>query len=125
MAQVHPPLAGIRPMTPGEHAELEVLQTLAEGLPAACTLFHGVDWAAAGPVHDRHGELDVVVVNAAGDVAVLEVKAGTVSLGEEGIFKRYGTQTRDVSRQAAPYSRTYETLSPLSAASAVCRTRQT
>lgn len=101
MAQVHPPLAGLRAMSPGEHAELEVLQTLAEGLSAAYTLFHGVDWAAAGPVHDRHGELDVVVVNAAGDVAVLEVKAGTLYLGEDGVFKRYGGQTRDVSRQAA------------------------
>jgi hypothetical protein len=101
MANVHPPLAGLRPMTPGEHAEVEVLQTLAAGLSAAYTLFHGVDWATAGPVHDRHGELDVVVVNAAGDVAVLEVKAGTVSMSEAGIFKRYAAGTRDVARQAA------------------------
>lgn len=100
MAQVHPPLAGIRPMSPGEHAELEVLKSLAEGLSSAYTLFHGVNWAAAGPVHDRHGELDVVVVNAAGDVAVLEVKAGVLSFGDEGVFKRYGAGTKNVGRQA-------------------------
>ncbi|WP_157270113.1 nuclease-related domain-containing DEAD/DEAH box helicase [Azohydromonas aeria] len=100
MVQVHPPLESIRPLSPGEHAEFQVLQTLARGLPQAYALFHGVNWAEARPGADLHGEIDIVVVNDAGDVALLEVKAGTVSMDEQGIFKRYGASTKDVTRQA-------------------------
>ena len=100
MAKVHPPLASIRPASAGEYAEYEILKTLAEGLPDAYELFHGVHWATVHVGRDRHGELDIVVVNSAGDVAVLEVKAGKVLLSEQGVFKRYGAQSKDVGQQA-------------------------
>lgn len=99
MAQVHPPLQSIRPMTPGEHAELAILTLLAQGLGNAYELFHGVNWTSVQPGHDLHGELDIVVVNSAGDVALLEVKSGEVFLNGQGAFKRYGAATKDVGRQ--------------------------
>ena len=101
MADVTPPLDTIRPATPGEHEELEQLRRLAAGLSPAYHLFHGVDWAQARPQGDQHGELDVVVVNQAGDVAVLEVKSGEVQLGPQGVHKRYQGQLKDLGRQAA------------------------
>jgi hypothetical protein len=88
-------------MTPGEHAELAILQTLADGLPGDYELFHGVGWADLRPGRDLHGEIDIVVVNRAGDVALLEVKAGDVMVNESGVFKRYGGQTKSVSWQVA------------------------
>ena len=100
MAIVIPPLSEIRPTSAGEYAEKAILETLASGLPQAYTLFHGVRWAEVSPAYDRHGELDVVVVNSAGDVAVLEIKAGDLSITQDGVFKRYGAENKDIVRQA-------------------------
>ena len=99
MAIVTPPLSEIRPTSAGEYAEKAILETLASGLPRAYTLFHGVRWAEVSPAYDRHGELDVVVVNSAGDVAVLEIKAGDLSMTQDGVFKRYGAENKDIVRQ--------------------------
>ncbi len=101
MASVTPPLHTLRPATPGEHLEVEVLARLANGLPDAYALVHGVDWAQSRPSGDRFGELDIVVVNAAGDVAVLEVKAGEVHGRDGALYKRYGTEEKDVTRQVS------------------------
>lgn len=100
-APVTPPLHSIRPTTPGEHAELDVLRQLAEGLPAQYELFHSIDWTLAEPQGDRHGELDIVVLNEAGDVALLEVKAGEVQFSPGGLTKQYGGADKDIGRQAA------------------------
>lgn len=99
MAIVHPPLSCIRPASAGEYAELDILTKLAESLPDAYTLFYSVSWASQHAARDQHGELDIIVVNSAGDVALLEVKAGAVTLNENGIFKRYGGEDKDVVRQ--------------------------
>nr|WP_295080759.1 AAA family ATPase [uncultured Roseateles sp.] len=99
MAIVIPALSCIHPTSPGEYVELEMLQLLADGLPDAYTLFHGVHWASVSAAYDRHGELDIVIVNSAGDVALLEIKAGELSLSPGGIFKRYGAEQKDVTRQ--------------------------
>lgn len=100
MAKVIPPLSCIRPTSAGEYSELAVLESLSVGLSDAYTLFHSVDWATAHANHDKHGELDIVVVNGGGDVALLEIKAGTLAVGEVGIFKRYGGENKDIVRQS-------------------------
>lgn len=100
MAKISPPLSSIRPTSAGEYAELDVLRRLADGLSDDFHLFHSVHWSVSGAQGDAHGQLDVVVVNRAGDVAVLEIKAGALELGEEGIVKRYGSGTKNVLRQA-------------------------
>lgn len=100
MAQVHPPLSTIRPNSAGEHAEVEILTRLATGLSERYTLFHSVDWTVANGHHDSHGELDIVVVNDAGDIALLEVKAGELTAESTGLTKRYGGESKLVSQQA-------------------------
>jgi hypothetical protein len=82
LAHFHPSLPPRRAFTAGDHAELAVLRPLEDGLSDAYTLFHSVDWTdavGADPHADaRHGEVDIVIVNQAGDVMQLEVKAGVV-----------------------------------------------
>ncbi|MFM2066414.1 MAG: hypothetical protein RLZZ584_1323, partial [Pseudomonadota bacterium] len=98
-ARVHPPLDRIRPTSAGAYAEREVLVALARGLDERFQLFHGVDWVVSGPAADRHGELDIVVVNDAGDVALLEVKAGALTHDGHTLRKTYGAGSRDVEQQ--------------------------
>ena len=74
----------------GERAELDVLQRLERGLSAAYTLFHSVDWSRAAGALEQHGEVDIVAVNQAGDVLLMEVKAGHLEFLPDGIFKTYG-----------------------------------
>lgn len=100
MAKVNPPIAEIRTTSAGEQVELDALKRLAEGLPDSYELFHSLDWTYAEPQRDSHGELDIVVVNSAGDVAVLEVKAGEIDATGEGLFKQYGAQRKNVGQQA-------------------------
>lgn len=100
MARVTPPLSLIRPLTAGDYAELELLRGLAHTLPESFELFHSVDWTQANVQGDRHGELDIVVVNSAGDVAILEVKAGQLNIGTDAVSKQYHGEEKDVIRQA-------------------------
>ena len=70
-----------------ERAELEVLQKLERGLSAAYTLFHSVDWSRPAGAREQHGEVDIVAVNQAGDVLLMEVKAGDLEFLPDGIVK--------------------------------------
>ena len=99
MAKVTPPLHTIKVMTPGQHVEIEVLSQLAVDLPDTFQLFHSVDWAQASPTGDSHGEIDVIVVNQSGDVALLEIKAGEVQFTPQGMVKQYGQDTHNVTSQ--------------------------
>lgn len=83
----------------GEYAELELLQTLERGLSDAYTLFHSVDWSRGAGEQEQHGEIDIVVVNQAGDVLLIEVKAGDVDFLPGGIFKTYGDRTKNITAQ--------------------------
>lgn len=83
----------------GEYAELDLLQTLERGLSNAYTLFHSVDWSRGTEAQEQHGEIDIVVVNQAGDVLLMEVKSGNVEFQPEGIFKSYGAKSKDVTAQ--------------------------
>jgi predicted RecB family endonuclease len=48
---------------------------------------------------EQHGEVDIVVVNQAGDVLLIEVKSGPVDFGSSGIFKTYGGRSKSVTGQ--------------------------
>ncbi|MEY8877724.1 MAG: NERD domain-containing protein [Leptothrix sp. (in: b-proteobacteria)] len=100
MARISPPLNHRRPTSLGDYAERPVLQALVDGLDERFHLFHGVGWVVADAAADHHGELDVVVVNAAGDVAVLEVKAGALTHDGKTLRKAYGAESKDVEAQA-------------------------
>jgi hypothetical protein len=83
----------------GEYAELELLQTLERGLSDAYSLFHSVDWSRGIGSSEQHGEIDIVVVNQSGDVLLIEVKSGDVDFTAEGIFKTYGGEAKNITRQ--------------------------
>lgn len=83
----------------GLFRELDVLERLRLGLPDGFEIFHEVTWHTIHEGIDRHGEIDIVVLAPNGNVLLMEVKAGQVLLREGGIFKRYGSQEKDVLRQ--------------------------
>lgn len=99
MAKLFPSLSTLTATSAGMAAELDVLRRLANGLSDAFAVFHSVDWSAGMADAERHGEVDVVVVNQAGDLVLVEVKAGGVEFRSDGIFKRYGNQARNVTNQ--------------------------
>lgn len=99
MARICPETPPRSALTPGDHAELELLDTLERGLPSAYTLFHSVDWTRASAEKEQHGEIDIVVVNQGGDVLLMEVKSGGVEFRPSGIFKIYGNRPKDVTAQ--------------------------
>ncbi|MBK6803290.1 MAG: AAA family ATPase [Novosphingobium sp.] len=99
MARLCPALPPRSALTAGDHAELDLLDTLERGLSSAYTLFHSVDWSKSSGEREQHGEIDIVVVNQAGDVLLMEVKSGGVEFRPEGIFKAYGARFKDVTAQ--------------------------
>ncbi len=101
MAILHPTLPPFRvARSLGWATEMEVLEHLTEGLPAAYTLFHSVDWMRPTPNGAARGEIDIIVVNQAGELLLIEVKAGSVEFRADGIFKPYeGEEASDVVRQ--------------------------
>lgn len=100
MAKLLPDIGNFKPLTAGEHTEKELLLQLQEGLPEAYTVFHHLQVTMARAVSDQHGELDVVVMNRAGDLAALEIKAGELTLDQAGAYKRYGNTVKDVTQQS-------------------------
>ena len=100
MARLCPSLPPRAALTAGEHAELDLLETLERGLPEAYLLFHSVEWTQAAGVHSQNGEIDIVVLNQAGDVLLLEVKAGHVDVRDGGLYKSYAGRIKDVLAQA-------------------------
>lgn len=100
MARLCPSVPPRAALSVGDHAELDLLETLERGLPEAYLLFHSVDWTKAADDREQHGEIDIVVLNQAGDVLLLEVKSGDVTLSAGGMFKDYAGHTKDVVAQA-------------------------
>ena len=99
MARLCPSLPPRLALTLGDRAELDLLDTLERGLSSAYTLFHSVDWTLLDGDREWHGEIDIVVLNQAGDLLLLEVKSGPVDISAAGIVKRYGAGTKDVAAQ--------------------------
>lgn len=97
MAELHPAITTA--LTPGQYREHEMLRLLADALPATFRLYHGVHWSGMHESTQRFGEFDVIVLAPGGDLAVLEIKAGEVDLSEQGLFKTYGGQRKDIARQ--------------------------
>lgn len=100
MARVTPPIHTIKAMSHGEYTEISALQRLADELPDTFELFHSIDWTQVHPTGDRHGEIDIIVLNQCGDLALLEVKAGELKITDQGLFKSYGNDLRNVGSQA-------------------------
>jgi len=101
MAKLCPTLPIHSAARASDFAELDLLRTLELGLSNAYVLFHSVDWSRGTDEHEQHGEIDIVVVNQAGDVLLMEVKSGHVDFVAGGMFKSYGLETKNVTAQVS------------------------
>jgi len=99
MAVLFPTITNGQRHVGGFFREADTLERLAVSLPAAYSLFHSIDWAASGAQTDLHGEVDIIVMNQAGDLLLIEVKAGGVELRSTGIYKQYSSGERQVDQQ--------------------------
>jgi thymidine kinase len=98
MAELHPELS--RPLTLAQYREHEMLRLLATVLPDGHHVYHGMQTSNLHEGEQRYGELDAVVVFPSGHLAILEVKAGEVDFSERGVFKRYGSDEKNIANQA-------------------------
>ena len=64
----------------GRDRELDVLYRLQSSLPDGYEIFHSVSWHTLHNDRDKHGEIDIVVLSPIGNVLLVEVKAGDVSI---------------------------------------------
>lgn len=96
MATLLPDLSIETHHTTGFRKEIEVLQQLHRSLPAGYTIFHNVDWHSLYVGRDTHGEIDIIVMNQAGDLLLVEVKSGMAVLENGRLYKSYQNRDRDV-----------------------------
>lgn len=99
MAKLFPSPPSAHRSDSGYFRELDVLERLEKALPDGYEIFHSVEWHSIYNDKDTHGEIDVVVMNRAGDLLLMEVKAGQVEFLADGIYKQYGSRTIQVDRQ--------------------------
>lgn len=101
MATLHP--AGISPnlatLPLGLQREWGVVQQLVNDLPEDWQIFHNVAWQGRIGGGLRLGEWDIVVVSPSGNLAILEVKSGSLEWGVDGPLKRYGDIVKNVADQ--------------------------
>lgn len=85
----------------GSQRELETLHVLAAGLPDEYTVYHAVHWTNIERGYAVMGEVDFVIVNRAGNLLLIEQKAGFLSETAEGLVKQYPGKSKSVSVQMA------------------------
>lgn len=83
----------------GLYRELDVLDQLQATLSDGYEIFHSVSLQNDHDGMDRQREIDVVVLGPSGNLLLIEVKAGAVTLRDGGIYKLYGSGEKDVARQ--------------------------
>lgn len=86
---------------PGAQREIQTLATLAGQLPDDYTVYHAVHWTNVEHGHAIFGEVDFVVVNRAGDLLLIEQKAGYLTETDEGLAKPYPGKVKSVPAQMA------------------------
>ena len=102
MARLRPsPAQGRKGLGLGDRAEIAVLERLSDGLPDAYVIYHSVEWTDVRDGVERHGEIDLVVVNQAGELVAIEVKAGRIEAAGDGLYKHYAGRRKDVIGQVS------------------------
>jgi len=99
MAALYPSLQH-SPVSSGQYREHEMLRLLSQSLPEGWRIYHGVKMSHFHEATQRYGELDAVVAAPSGHLAVLEIKAGSIDLTEQGAFKQYGAVKKSLHHQA-------------------------
>lgn len=90
MSRLHPDPGLSAPTTPSAYLERHILTLLDQGLPSTFDIFHNLPWSAMHQGQQHFGEFDLVVVSPAGQLLLLEVKAGVVQAEGERLTKQYG-----------------------------------
>ncbi len=82
----------------GAAAEREraTLALLERALPAGYTVYHGVHWTRLDQGFSIYGDIDFVVVNAAGDLLAIEQRSGFLEEGPHGLVTRHRGRDRNV-----------------------------
>lgn len=103
MALTHP--AGWRqlPATGALARELATLARLAEGLPDAFAIYHGLHWTRAEGARAIFGEISFAVVGPGGRVLLIEQHSGFLDEGAEGLVRAHahGHRARRISVELA------------------------
>lgn len=81
--------------------EIETLVRLADALPDDYSVYHAVHWTNLERGYSVFGEIDFIVMNRAGQLLVIEQKAGFLDETPEGLVKRYPGRTKSVVAQLA------------------------
>lgn len=107
MAHIIPEGWQALPTSGAVQREIETLALLAVELPDAYTVYHGVHWTRVNQGHALVGEIDFAIVNAAGNLLLIEQKSGFLSETAAGLAKQYNKQEK---RVAAQMTRSVEAL---------------
>lgn len=67
---------------------IATLRALRGGLPDDYTVYHGIDWAHGESGLAAFGRIDFIVVNAAGDLLLIELVPGLLRETADGLVKR-------------------------------------
>lgn len=76
--------------------ERATLTLFERALPAAYTVYHGVHWTRLDQGFSIYGDIDFVIVNAAGDMLAIEQRSGFLEEGPHGLVTRHRGRDRNV-----------------------------
>lgn len=76
--------------------QIETLATFERGLPDDIVVFHGVHWSRSGHGLETIGDIDFVVLSPAGQIVLVEQKAGFLNESADGLVKRYRGSSRRI-----------------------------
>ena len=88
-------------VTGAAQREIETLTRLATALPDDYSVYHAVHWTNLERGYSVFGEIDFIVMNRAGNLLVIEQKAGFLDETPEGLVKRYPGRVKSVVAQLA------------------------
>lgn len=97
MARIIPP--DYRTADTLHESERQTLEHLEEALPDSYAVFSSVLWARSHACNTRYGEIDFCVVSPAGQLVVIEQKAGGMTVRDGQLYKYYGSKEKDAGRQ--------------------------
>lgn len=96
MVTLLPDLSDQTKKTLGYRREIDVLELLQKSLPDGYFIFHNIEWQSLLKDRDRHGEIDLIIMNQAGDLLLVEVKSGAVDVINGKLTKEYREHRRDI-----------------------------
>jgi hypothetical protein len=99
MARIIPSDLSRLALSGAHEPEIQTLADLRDALPDAYTVFHGVHWTRQYKGRTLYGEIDFVVLNAAGQVLCIEQKNGRLEEEQGALFKDYGNEHENVGAQ--------------------------